>query len=180
MAEFKNHLSYKRALDEMYIAVVDDLKFTQMIIRTILQPLRLKKLRFYETAEAALQEMKLDAPCMLIADWRIQDTAGAKLLELVRRADMGRLACTSVIVTLENPTRHDAECAFKLGAHAIVTKPFSLQSLQRRVQWVIRDTRKLHLHNDHLVIEGIDQREKCESQAKPLAASVKEEIAAVA
>ncbi len=143
MEDTKNHRAIIQSLEDLDVVVVDDLRFTQMMMRTILLPLRLKRLRFYDTVESALKDMRDDPPNLLITDWRIQDKSGRRLVKALRDKHKEMAAKLPLLVTMSNPTRTEAEEALRCGAKAVIAKPFSQNSLQKRVQWIAKENREL-------------------------------------
>lgn len=156
MQDMKNHLAFNRTIEDLDVAVVDDSKFQQQITRAMLQPLRLKRLRFYDTAKEAFTNIRHDPPHLLLMDWRLEDMPGRKLITALRHQKLGLAAFVPVFVTMANPTRSEAEEAFRCGAQAVIAKPFSLSLLQRRLQWVVKDARPLKLSGQHFVIDGVN------------------------
>lgn len=163
--ECKNHLAYNIPLEQLEIVIVDDSRLSQTITRTFLQPLRVRRMRFYEDAMQAIREMADDVPHLLIASWQTGNVSGQRLLKSLRNRQMGTLALTPVLIMMSNPIRRDAETAYRHGAQAIITKPFSLTGLHRRIQWMLEDSRPLCLEGDNYIIDGV-KKHLAELQSK--------------
>jgi two-component system chemotaxis response regulator CheY len=155
MDESRNHLAYNCELADIDAVIVDESRFVQTLMRTILLPLRFKRIRFYNTAKDALDDILHDPPNLLITDWRVVDSAGRPLAKVLRHKQMGSAACMPILVTMAHPTRRDAEKAFRYGVQAILAKPFSQNALQKRIQWILKDRRPMTLASEHFIIEGL-------------------------
>lgn len=153
--EAKNHLAYNLSLEQLEVVVVDDSRLNQTITRTFLQSMRMRRMRFYEDAAQAMREMVDDTPHLLIASWQVKDVPGQRLLKLLRNKRMGSLALLPVLITMATPTRREAEKAYRYGAQAIIAKPFSLMGLQKRIQWILEDSRTLSLEGETYTIDGV-------------------------
>ncbi len=157
MNDIKNHLAYGLTLEQLEIVVVDDSKLNQTIIRAFLQSMKVRRMRFYDEAVHALREIMDDTPHLLIAAWQMRDSSGQKLLKMLRNQRMGQAALLPALMTMGSPTRRDAENAYRHGANAVIAKPFSLTSMQKRIQWILEDQRGMVLEGETYVISGVNQ-----------------------
>lgn len=157
MEESQNHLAYNKSVELLDVVVLDESRAMQAITRTILQPLRLRRLRFFDHPDQALCDIHADPPNLMIADWRMSGTSGSKLLKSLRAKQSGHLACLPVLITISHSTRREVELAFRNGAHAVLAKPFSPNSMQRRIQWIVQDARPMKLAGESFIIEGVKE-----------------------
>lgn len=173
--EYRNtmplHTAYGLPLEELDIVAIDDSKAMQGIYRSIFSSFRTKRARVYGDPERAMNAMLLEPPNVLLLDWRMESTSGAKLLRTLRLKQMDPLCFLPVIVISAYGTQTVVELAYRLGANNFLLKPISPESLIKRLQWIASDSRDILLENDRYVIEGVDgqlaeHRHKAESLSR--------------
>ncbi|MES2906811.1 MAG: response regulator [Pseudomonadota bacterium] len=157
MEDSQNHLAYNKSIESLDVVVLDESRAMQAITRTILQPLRLRRLRFFDNAEQALRDIHDEPPNLMIADWRMRLMPGPKLLKELRSKQSGPIACMPVLMTISGPTRREVELAYRYGAQAVIAKPFSPNAMQRRIQWLLQDARLMRLIDETYVIDGVKE-----------------------
>lgn len=150
---------------------IDDSKAMQGIYRSIFSTLRTKRARVYGDPERAMNAMLNEPPNVLLLDWRMNATSGAKLLRTLRLKQMDPLCFLPVIVVSAYGTQSVVELAYRLGANSFLLKPISPETLVKRLQWIAGDVRDLRLEKDRYVIEGVDlkleqHRNKAESLSR--------------
>ncbi|MEP4433397.1 MAG: response regulator, partial [Hyphomicrobiales bacterium] len=92
------HTAYGLPLEELDIVAIDDSKAMQGIYRSIFSSFRTKRARVYGDPERAMNAMLLEPPNVLLLDWRMESTSGAKLLRTLRLKQMYPLCFLPVIV----------------------------------------------------------------------------------
>lgn len=152
------HTAYGLPLEEIDLVAIDDSKAMQGIYRSIFSTLRTKRARVYGDPERAMNAMLNEPPNVLLLDWRMEATSGAKLLRTLRLKQMDPLCFLPVIVVSAYGTKSIVELAYRLGANGFLLKPISPDSLIKRLQWVASDERDLILENDRYVIEGVEDK----------------------
>lgn len=152
------HTAYGLPLEELDLVAIDDSKAMQGIYRSIFSTLRTKRARVYGDPERAMNAMLNEPPNVLLLDWRMEATSGAKLLRTLRLKQMDPLCFVPVIVVSAYGTQSIVELAYRLGANGFLLKPISPDSLVKRLQWVANDERELRLENDRYVIEGVEEK----------------------
>lgn len=165
------HAAYGLPLEELDIVAIDDSKAMQGIYRSIFSSFRTKRARVYGDPERAMNAMLLEPPNVLLLDWRMESTSGAKLLRTLRLKQMDPLCFLPVIVVSAYGTQTVVELAYRLGANNFLLKPISPEVLIKRLQWIASDSRDIRLENDRYVIEGVDDqlaehRNKAESLSR--------------
>lgn len=165
------HAAYGLPLEELDIVAIDDSKPMQGIYRSIFSSFRTKRARVYGDPERAMNAMLLEPPNVLLLDWRMESTSGAKLLRTLRLKQMDPLCFLPVIVVSAFGTQTVVELAYRLGANNFLLKPISPESLIKRLQWIAGDGRDIRLQNDRYVIEGVEDqlaehRHKAESLSR--------------
>lgn len=165
------HAAYGLSLEDLDIVAIDDSKAMQGIYRSIFSSIRTKRARVYGDPERAMNAMLLEPPNVLLLDWRMESTSGAKLLRTLRLKQMDPLCFLPVIVISAYGTQTVVELAYRLGANNFLLKPISPEILIKRLQWIASDSREIRLENDRYVIEGVDDqlaehRNKAESLSR--------------
>jgi len=145
MSTEETHTAFGRNPDQLDVVVVDDAKPVQSIIRSILHGMKVARVRTYDTAQAAMDAMVVDAPNLIIVDWIMDPIDGISMLKALRSKRMGALATVPAIVVTGAPTRRLVEASLLVGAHAVIAKPMSPQTLQRRIEAICHDARLFYL-----------------------------------
>lgn len=141
--------------EDLDIVVVEPTRTMQTILRSMLAPLRPKRLRFHESAADALRDMLVEPPNLIVSEWRMSPMSGNRLLRVTRHRSMAPLCFAPFVVVTGAATRSAVEQAFRLGAHAVMVKPCSPMAMRRRVDWLLQDDRPFVLKGDSYVIDGV-------------------------
>jgi DNA-binding response OmpR family regulator len=159
------HAAYGCALEELNVVVIDPARPMQTILRSMFQAMRPKRIRLYDGATDALQDMLVEPPNLIVTDWRMSPVSGHRLVKLVRHRSMGSLAFVPIVVVTGHATRSSVESAFRSGANVVMVKPVSPTAMRQRIDWLLQDARTFALEGDHWVVGGVagildQQREK--------------------
>lgn len=149
------HAACGVAFDELNIVVIEPSRSMQTIVRSMLQPLRPRRLRTYDTATDALRDMLIEPPNLVMTDWKMEPMSGLRLLKVMRHTSMTPLCFVPVIVITGNATRSSVESAFRAGAHAVMVKPFAPAAMRRRLEWIVQDQREFTLQGETWVVDGV-------------------------
>ena len=150
------HYAYGLDFGDLDIAVVDDSKPMQTILRSTLLSFRVRRVRTYDTAETALEMMRLDPPNMILTDWRMKPMSGIGLLRAVRERRNAPLCFLPVIFVTAHGTRTLVDKVLREGAQHVLAKPIAPSALYDRILWTLNDSRPLVLADDgRYVIEGV-------------------------
>jgi len=142
--------------EQLDVVVVDDSKNMQGIVRSMLNAMKVRRVRLFDTTEAALHAMLHEPPNLIICEWRAGGVSGHQLLRMVRARFMEPLCYVPVIILTATPTRSIIDRAMAAGANLIVVKPISPAILQERIGWLQRDQRELVLGpKGSFEIEGV-------------------------
>ncbi len=164
-----HHSSYAVPNEQLDVVVLDDSKTMQGILRSMLNGLKVKRIRLFDSTEAALHSMLNEPPNLIICEWRAGLVSGHQLLRMVRARFMEPLCYVPVIILTSTPTRAIVDKAMGAGANLIVVKPLSPAVLQERIAWLQRDRRELVLGpRGAFEIEGV--RESMMAQQERVAA----------
>lgn len=164
-----HHATYAVTNEQLDVVVIDDSKTMQGIIRSMLNAMKVRRLRLFDSTEQALHAMLHEPPNLIICEWRGGLVSGHQLLRMVRARFMEPLCYVPVIILTATPTRAIVDKAMAAGANLIVVKPISPAILQERIAWLQRDQRELVLGpRGSFEIEGV--RESMMAQKERAAA----------
>lgn len=164
-----HHATYAVPNEQLDVVVIDDSKTMQGIIRSMLNAMKVRRIRLFDSTEAALHAMLHEPPTLIICEWRAGLVSGHQLLRMVRARFMEPLCYVPVIILTATPTRAIIDKAMGSGANLIVVKPISPAVLQERIAWLQRDQRELILGpRGAFEIEGV--RESMMAQKERAAA----------
>ncbi|WP_417767861.1 response regulator [Stappia sp.] len=150
------HYAYGLHISDLDVVVVDDSKPMQAILRSTLLSFRVRRVRTFDTAEAALEAMRLDPPNFVITDWRMKPMSGVALLRTLRQRKMAPLCFLPVMFCTAHGTRTLIDRMLRDGAQHVLTKPLSPSALYDRLAWTLRDARPLVMGEDgRYVIDGV-------------------------
>ncbi|SFM85355.1 Response regulator receiver domain-containing protein [Pleomorphomonas diazotrophica] len=164
-----HHSTYAVPNEQLDVVVIDDSKTMQGIIRSMLNAMKVRRIRLFDSTEAALHAMLNEPPNLIICEWKAGLVSGHQLLHMVRARFMEPLCYVPVIILTATPTRAIIDKAMGAGANLIVVKPISPAVLHERISWLQRDQRQLVLGpRGSFEIEGV--RESMMAQKERAAA----------
>lgn len=164
-----HHASYAVPNEHLDVVVIDDSKTMQGILRSMLNAMKVKRVRLFDSTETALHSMLNEPPNLILCEWRGNLVSGHQLLRMVRARFMEPLCYVPIVILTSTPTRAIIDKAMGAGANLIVVKPISPAVLQERIAWLQRDRRELVLGpKGAFEIEGI--RESMMAQQERAAA----------
>ena len=140
-----HHSTYAVPNEQLDIVVIDDSKTMQGIIRSMLNAMKVRRIRLFDSTETALHAMLNEPPNLIICEWRAGLVSGHQLLRMVRARFMEPLCYVPVIIMTATPTRAIIDKAMAAGANLIVVKPISPAVMQERITWLQHDQRELIL-----------------------------------
>ncbi len=153
-----NHTAHNLPLGALDIMVVDDSKPMQGIYRSIFSGMGIKRYRIYSGAERAMNAMLSEPPNVLVTDWRMEPTSGAKFIRTLRLKQMDPLCFLPIVVISAYATRSVVEQAYRIGANSFLLKPLSPEIMLKRLIWLTEDSRQFTLDSDRYVIDGVEER----------------------
>ena len=122
-------------LRKPHVAVVDDEEDILFIIEQILEELPLEVHSFINPKEA-LEYISGDPQKinLLVTDFRMPQMSGLELIQKIRKLNS---SMRIIIISAFEPTGREIESAIKeLGISTLITKPFTIETMQK---WVTRD-----------------------------------------
>lgn len=141
-AKSSNMLFKKKVLN---ISIVDDDVIIRTMLTNILESMELDhldmKVAAYENGGLFLasNQAKENHPHFLILDGIMPDMDGLEVLKTVKQAK--NAACFTVLMLTGRKSEEDIARALQLGADDYVTKPFSVQELQRRIERLVKQVK---------------------------------------
>ena len=84
----KHHAAYGLELEELDVAIVEDSKAMQTILRSILLSFKVARVRVYDSGDDAVEGMLNEPPNVILTDWRMEPVSGYQLLRLIRHRHM--------------------------------------------------------------------------------------------
>jgi two-component system, chemotaxis family, chemotaxis protein CheY len=124
------------------VLLIDPSPHYRRIVRTMLYQAQLH--RIFEAADlsSAATTFIQKQPNIVILDWDLPDAGSIKCLASIRSFKTSPFAKAPVLVMMERPDRRSVVQAGKLGAHEIITKPISPNSLWAHLSGIINVPRK--------------------------------------
>ncbi|MEN6541032.1 response regulator [Parvibaculum sp.] len=158
-------------LRRLDILIVDDSAQMQSLLRTILRGFGVAEMRQARDGTAALAEIALRAPTLIISDWEMAPMNGGEFLRHLRRVG-GEPACfVPVIVLTAHASRDIIEEAFNQGATQLLVKPVTPANLLQRINWVLEDERPFEpvggIWRQEMRLGGVDRSKPAPARLDP-------------
>ena len=120
----------------MHILIVDDSKIMRQILKRALVKVGYNNLKISEGANGleALESFRQDKPDLILSDWNMPELDGMGLLKAVRQEDPN---IPFGFITAQS-TSALRESAQYFGAHFLLSKPFTPETLHAAIQSVLR------------------------------------------
>lgn len=151
------HAAYGMRTEDLDIVVIDESRAMQSLIRSMLQPLKPRRLRIHSSAPEALRDMLLEPPSLVLTELKMEPMSGYRLLKVMRHMSMDPLCFVPIVAITAHATRTSVENLLRAGAHSVMVKPLSAAALHRRIDWVLKDHRSFVLEDDSFVIDGVSE-----------------------
>ena len=128
-------------LEALNILVVDDNKHMHMIVKAILNSMRIKNIRFSDNAADAFMEMRQWAPDIVITDWAMEPLDGLDFVRLIRKGEDSPNPYVPIILLTGHTEMHRVLEARDAGVNEVLAKPISIKSLYSRILSIIEHPR---------------------------------------
>ncbi len=128
-------------LEALSILVVDDNKHMHMVVKAILNSMRVKNIRFSDNAADAFMEMRQWHPDIIITDWAMEPLDGLDFVRLVRKGADSPNPYVPIILLTGHTEMHRVLEARDSGVNEILAKPISIKSLYSRLGAIIENPR---------------------------------------
>ena len=119
----------------MHILIVDDSRIMRQIVKRTLNQAGFEDAKYSEAADGceALEIFKETKPDIILSDWNMPNMDGLSLLQEVRKTDadipFGLITAQSTASLRESARYH--------GAHFLLSKPFTPESLGTAIQAIL-------------------------------------------
>ena len=129
------------SLEVLSVLVVDDNKHMHMVVKAILNSMRIKNIRFSDNAADAFLEMRNWHPDVVITDWAMEPLDGLDFVRLVRKGADSPNPYIPIILLTGHTEMHRVLEARDSGVSEILAKPISIKSLYSRIVSIIEQPR---------------------------------------
>jgi DNA-binding response OmpR family regulator len=148
---YKN-LAFGVGLDSLDVLLVEGNRGMQKILSAMLAANRVHRVRFAASATAALDDMLVATPGVLVTDWTLPDSDPETLIRTMRTPALHPLCFVPVIVLAAQVSRTLVQDALRAGASTVLKKPVSANNLVARLEWVSNDARTFELDGDRYAL----------------------------
>jgi CheY-like chemotaxis protein len=128
-------------LSDLSIFIVDDSRFTQDIVASLLRSMRIHHIKAFDAPIKAIETARSDHPDLMIVDYMMHDIDGREATRLIRASPDERLAFMPIIVLTAYTEEWRIVAARDAGATEIVAKPVSVRALYRALVQIIEHPR---------------------------------------
>lgn len=129
------------SMELLNMLVVDDNKHMHMVVKAILNSMRIKNIRFSDNAADAFMEMRQWHPDVIITDWAMEPLDGLDFVRLVRKGADSPNPYVPIILLTGHTEMHRVLEARDSGVNEILAKPISIKSLYSRLVSLIEEPR---------------------------------------
>ncbi len=121
--------------DVRSVLVVDDYSTMRRIMRNLLGQIGFQNIEEAEDGASALKKLHEKSFDLVISDWNMMPMSGLDLLREVR-ADAALSALPFIMITAANEAK-DVLVAKEAGVNHYIVKPFTVATLQRKIEVVL-------------------------------------------
>ncbi|MEQ8165932.1 MAG: response regulator [Alphaproteobacteria bacterium] len=129
------------SLERLRALVVEDNKYMQVLLSTILHGLGMKDIRLASDGADAFKQIKIALPDFIICDWAMSPLDGFDFVRLVRMADDSPNPYMPIIMLTGHTEAGHVVEARDIGVNEFLAKPVSPKSLYERIQALIEQPR---------------------------------------
>lgn len=122
---------YQRTLSQQKILVVDDNVFMQKLATSMLRQIDIKMLHCVSSGLQALEWLSNSHADIALIDWYMPGLNGRELIQCLKSNEQTKQL--SIIIMTGTPTYGMIEFAKRSNVQGILAKPFSMQTLQKRL-----------------------------------------------
>lgn len=119
------------------VLIVDDYKTMLRVIRSLLAQIGIRDVEEASDGGQAAEFLRNRKFDLVISDWNMEPISGLDLLKVVRAGRAGDSKVPFIMVTAENKVENIV-AAKQAGVSNYIVKPFSAQTLQTKIETVMR------------------------------------------
>lgn len=134
-----SHDPHGADLSGLKVVVVEDDRPMRNLFTVMLHAAGITDIRMARTGIEALDLLNDFAADILITDFRMEGMDGLSLVRAVREAGGDRARDIRIIMVTGYTQKDRVVAAHQAGADAVLTKPVSAETLNKRIQSVLRD-----------------------------------------
>lgn len=142
---------------QLGVMVVDDNRHMRTLLTSILRSLRIKKLKEVGDGEAALAEIGVFEPDILITDWHMEPMDGTTLVKTLRHSSVDTIRYLPIIMLSGHSDSTLVREARDCGVNDFLTKPVSAKSLLERLVTITEHPRPFIKNENYF---GPDRRRR--------------------
>jgi len=124
-------------LRSLRVLIVDDSSFTRKLQRSMLRQIGILDISEASDGLEAMGRLAHRDRDIVLLDWHMQNFSGAEFLQVARDKDDDYFRTLPVIIVTGFANEALVVSAKKLGANAVIAKPFSLSLLRTRIDLVL-------------------------------------------
>lgn len=125
--------------ERLQVLVVDDESFVRTIVKQMLRALGIIHIREADEGAAALREVQMFPPDVIICDLNMEPIDGLVFVQMLRSHQETSLREIPVIILTGKADLGSVKEAASRGINAYLVKPVALQALRSRLDAVIDD-----------------------------------------
>jgi two-component system, chemotaxis family, chemotaxis protein CheY len=119
------------------VLIVDDYKTMLRVIRALLAQIGLKEVEEARDGGQAAEILRARRFDLVISDWNMEPVSGLDLLKTIRSGQAGWSGIPFIMVTAESKA-DNIIAAKQAGVSNYIVKPFSAQTLQAKIESVMK------------------------------------------
>lgn len=146
-------------LSALNVAIIDSSSFSRRLLLSLLGAIGVppSQIREFTDAETALVELEHFVPDLILCEIRLEGMDGIGFIQAVRRLDDESKCYVPIIVCTAHTDEPRVVACRDAGAHEVLTKPMSVETLYQRIVSVIENPRSF-IHA--AVFAGPDRRRR--------------------
>ena len=117
---------------EPSVLVVDDMKSLRLLLCKVLADLGVIHIRAANNGKAALESLRSQRPEIVFLDWEMPEMSGLEVLQELRKD--AELKEVPVVMVSSCNSKEKVVKALQAGANDYIVKPFSTETVQRKLQ----------------------------------------------
>ena len=139
----------KKGLTPLRAFIVDDNANMRSLLRLLLNALDIRLLFEYSDGQAALSEVPLHQPDLILSDLSMVPMNGVAFAQALRRSTDAQMRVLPIILITGHTERRRIEAARDAGVNEILAKPVTAGSLVHRIEEIILRPRPFVSNSDY-------------------------------
>lgn len=143
--------AFGRDIEDLDVLVVDDNAHMRKLVTAILTAFGVARIREADEGTAALREVEVMAPDLIISDWEMAPMDGCSFLAELRKQSNDPACYIPVIMLTAHGRPKLIRRAFDMGASQFLVKPLTPANLLQRIEWILADKREFQNDGDRVM-----------------------------